>query len=156
MATLWRKSASAINVCGAISRTVVPTARVVASLGFGPVLEGLCSIARRTQAHQKYHHLLEALSRLGFVAMPDGIEAFLYPTPKSGLAEKLRALTPLRTTAKVEIVYVQPVASPGDRCIDFETFAKHVERMGDPVSVLFSAYLRRWTGAAGASRPYGG
>jgi hypothetical protein len=122
----------------------------IQALGFGPVLEGLCSIARSTQAHQKYHHLLAALAKLGFLTMPSDIETFLYPTPRSGLAAKLRALAVMPTSAKVEIVYVQPVATPGDTCIDFETFAEHVGRSSDPVSLLFAAHLRKWTQPAGA------
>jgi hypothetical protein len=124
----------------------------VEALGFDPVLEGLCSIARSTQAHQKYHHLLAALSKLGFLTMPSDIEAFLYPTPRSGLAAKLRAVAPVPTKVRVEIVYVQPEATPGGTCIDFGTFAEQVERLGDPLSTLFSAHLRRWTEPAGSTR----
>jgi hypothetical protein len=125
----------------------------IQAMGFGPVLEGLCSIARSTQAHQKYHHLLAALTKLGFLTMPSDIETFLYPTAQVGLSAKLRALAPLPTSAKVEIVYVQPVATPGDTCIDFETFAEHVGRSGDPFSLLFSAHLRKWREPAGAIIP---
>jgi hypothetical protein len=45
------------------------------------------------------------------------------------------------------------VATPGDTCIDFASFAAHVGRHDDPVSALFAAHLRKWTEPAGSSRP---
>lgn len=126
--------------------------RKAREVGFTRVLEGLCSIARSTQAHQKYHHLLTALARLGFLSMPADLEAFLYP-PRRGLSERLRAMTVVPTSAPIEIVYLQPVATRGDTCIDFATFAAHVERQGDPLSALFAAHLRRWSAPAGSIPP---
>ena len=53
----------------------------------------------------------------------------------------------------IEVIYVQPAAAPGDRCIDFAQFAAHVGQFGDPLSARFAASLRRWEEPAGAPAP---
>ena len=54
---------------------------------------------------------------------------------------------------EIEVIYVQPVGSEGDACIDFEQFAAHVERHEDAASKLFAEHLRRWVALAGSERP---
>ena len=53
----------------------------------------------------------------------------------------------------MEIIYLQPEASTDDRCIDFETFAKYVERSSDPLSKHFATHLRLWRAPAGSREP---
>jgi len=122
-------------------------------LGFRKIVDGLCAIVRKTTAHQKYHHLLSLLSGLGYVTMPADIRDFLYPAPRFGLTERLRHVVATDVESAVEVIYVQPAAAHGDRCIDFERFAVYVERHDDALSRLFAAHLRRWRDAAGASMP---
>lgn len=124
-------------------------------VGLTGVLEGLCAIARHTTAHQKYHHLFAALARLGLVSVPTDLEDYLYPAPRPGLSRRLSEIAPraLSPEPAVEIVYVQPEKTEGDRCIDFATFAAFVERSADPLSAAFAAALRRWTAPAGAAPP---
>lgn len=45
--------------------------RSAQSLGFGPVLEGLCGIFGRSQAATKYLHLARTLAERGFVDLPN-------------------------------------------------------------------------------------
>lgn len=122
-------------------------------LGFRKIVEGLCSIMRKTSSHQKYHHLATMLAGLGYVTMPDDIREFLYPSPRVGLGERLREIAPTSVESSVEVLYVQPLTSDGTRCIDFERFAVFVEKHDDPLSRLFAAHLRRWSAVAGTALP---
>jgi hypothetical protein len=122
-------------------------------LGFRKIVEGLCSIIRKTNSHQKYHHLMTALAGLGYVTMPGDIREYLYPAPRVGLSERLRQVAPTATDSAVEVLYVQPEATEGNRCIDFERFAVFVEGHDDPLSRVFAAHLRKWKDAAGACVP---
>lgn len=122
-------------------------------LGFRRIVEGLCSIIRKTQAHQKYHHLLTILVSLGYVSMPEDIREYLYPNPRVGLSKHLALVVPTSLDSLIEVLYVQPEQTEGAGCIDFETFAEFVGRHDDPLSVTFAAHLRRWRDAAGTSVP---
>ena len=53
----------------------------------------------------------------------------------------------------IEIIYVQPEATEGDRCIDFARFAEYVGRRNDPLSKHFAEHLVKWRTIAGASEP---
>lgn len=122
-------------------------------LGFRKIVEGLCSIVRSTTAHQKYHHLLSLLAGLGYVTMPADIREYLYPRPRPGLSARLEQIAPTALESTIEVLYIQPTNTEGDRCIDFETFAEHVARHDDPLSQTFAAHLRKWRDAAGACVP---
>ncbi len=122
-------------------------------LGFKPILEGLKAIMRSTAAHQKYHHLANQLSALGFWTLPDDIENYLFPEPRSGLTKQLEAIKLADLDTEIEVVYIQPNKDDGNPCIDFEQFAQHVEGCGDPFSLRFSESLRRWREPAGAFCP---
>jgi hypothetical protein len=125
-----------------------------ARIGFRPIVEGIREIVLSTTAHQKYHHLAAALARLGYLRLPDDLEAHLYPTVQSGLRARLEAIEVEPVEASVEVIYLQPEATAGDaRCIDFARFAEHVERHADPLSEMFARALRGWRGAAGARVP---
>jgi hypothetical protein len=123
-------------------------------VGFARIVSGIVEISQATKAHQKYGHLLHALAAQGCVRLPDGLDDHLWPGVRPGLGKLLRQVevTVGDGELEVEVVYVQPTASDGDSCIDFETFAAHVERYCDPVSGAFVASLRRWVGGAGAER----
>ncbi len=132
-------------------------------LGFRKIVEGICSIVRKTTTHQKYHHLVSTLAALGYVKMPDDIQEFLYPAPKVGLSERLRKVEATAGESTVEVLFVQPKRSPARegprrrsddyRCIEFAEFAEFVERHDDPLSKVFAAHLRKWTATAGSSVP---
>ncbi len=122
-------------------------------LGFRRIVEGICDIVLATPAHQKYHHLVAILARLGFISTPDDLEEFLFPRVRQGLTARLRQISVEQRDPPIEVIYLQPAATEGARCIDFETFAAHVERHADPFSQAFAAHLRKWVHSAGASRP---
>jgi hypothetical protein len=121
-------------------------------LGFRPIVEGIRQILRHTSAHQKYFHLASALSALGYLALPDDLPTFIYPTTRPGLTKRLEAIAVIGPASDVELVYIQPNAPTTSThlTIDFERFAQHVERHDDEVSRLFAESLRRWGTGAGA------
>jgi len=120
-------------------------------LGFKKLVEGIRSIVLATTAHQKYHHLTSALAELGFLSLPPDLQDFLYPQPRPGLTERLRAIVVADINPTIDVRYLQPLSTEGDSCIDFETFATYVDCHDDPLSALFARHLRRWTTAAGSS-----
>lgn len=124
-------------------------------LGFRPIVEGIHSIIKATSAHQKYHHLSAALARLGYLELPPDLETYLYPAPRSGLSAKLAQIVVAPIDSPIEVIYVQPTATSGDRCIDFDRFARYVARFDDPFSRRFGAHLLRWRESAGAQVPGG-
>jgi len=124
-------------------------------LGFRPIVEGIRSIVRATSAHQKYHHLCTALARLGYLELPTDLEKYLYPAPRSGLSARLSQIAVGPIDSPIEVIYVQPTATSGDRCIDFDRFANYVAQFEDPFSQRFSSHLLRWKEDAGARAPIG-
>lgn len=120
-----------------------------AELGFAPFVEGIRDILQYTTAHQKYHHLARMLGELGFLALPEELEDLIYPRPQRGLTKMLEQITVTDLRPRIEVIYLQPEQTPGNRCIDFGLFASHVEKHEDDLSRLFAAYLRRWTLPAG-------
>ena len=125
--------------------------------GFRKVVEGLCSIIRKTNAHQKYHHLMSALAGLGYVKMPSDIREYLFnPAPRVGLSERLRQVETVGADSAIEVWFLQPEKLPDDKfagVIDFTQFAEFVDRHDDPLSRVFAAHLRKWKDAAGACVP---
>lgn len=119
-------------------------------LGCRAIVQGIVDITRKTQAYQKYGHLLQALARHGCLRCPAELDQHLWPTPRAGLRRQLDQVevTVAEQEYAVEILYVQPHGGDCD-IIDFETFASHVEQNEDPVSQRFAASLRAWTQPAG-------
>jgi hypothetical protein len=122
-------------------------------LGFRRIVEGIRSILLKTTSHQKYHHLARALGRLGFLDLPSDLASYVYPMPRPGLLVKLAEIVVSAQDLPIEVIYVQPEKSTGDRCVSFEEFATHVEKYADPFSARFSEHLRRWQSRAGRDAP---
>ena len=126
-------------------------------VGFRAVVEGIVQLAYAARKHRthmaKYLHLLRVLDGLGFVKLPDDLEAYVFAENRTGLTRKLEAITVASLDPPITILYVQPTRTGDDQQeIDFLTFAEVVERQEDPVSRMFAEYLRRWTWPAGARR----
>lgn len=122
-------------------------------LGFRAIVGGFCSILLETKAHQKYHHLTAALARLGYLTLPADLAAHIYPQPKRGLTERLRAIQVSALESSVEVLYVQPNPTEGVRSIDFAQFAEFVGRHDDPLSKVFATHLLSWLALAGSREP---
>lgn len=122
-------------------------------LGFTPIVEGIRSILGATSSHQKYHHLATALARLGYLELPSDLESYVYPLPRPGLSARLQEVRVIDRVSTIEVLYVQPEKTEGDRCIDFETFAAYVQRFDDPVSQRFAERLLTWREPAGSIPP---
>jgi len=124
--------------------------------GLPCILEGIKAIALKTNARQKYYHLLVSLSELGLMSLPADLEDYLYPRARPGLTERLRQVTAEvhNPGPTLKVIYIQPQVTDAARCIDFNTFAVYVDRFDDPVSREFSAALRRWAVVrAGETKP---
>ena len=123
-------------------------------IGFRAILEGLLKIITHTTSHQKYYHLLSALSNAGFISLPRELGAALFaasPTPHTHLYERIK-LVPL--TPSIQVLYLQPVIEEGlEDHVDFETFATFLEARDDGFASSFASYLRRWTTPAGTIPP---
>ncbi len=126
-----------------------------AELGFRPLVEGIRRIAMATQAHQKYHHLLEALEQQGCLRLPPGLAEHTFPQPQRGLSRLLHAVEVTAAPGEwaIDVVYVQPNLPPGARGVDFATLADLIATHPDPLSQSFAAHLRGWTTPSGAKRP---
>ncbi|MEM1416578.1 MAG: hypothetical protein AAGH15_16825 [Myxococcota bacterium] len=125
-------------------------------VGFRAIALGIRAIALRTDAHRKYFHLLAALAELGYLALPEDLEAHVFPRPRRGLRKRLEAIEVVGPDAVVEVVYVQPTRAEDDAAgivIDFHEVAARVSSHDDVVSRLFSEYLRRWSTPAGRRMP---
>lgn len=107
-------------------------------LGFRQIIEGIRTILLKTDAHQKYHHLAASLARLGYLRLPTDLAKHIYPTPQPGVLRVLETIVVEPLDSAVEVIYLQPEASAGDRCIDFALFAEHVRRHPDPFSARFA------------------
>jgi hypothetical protein len=125
-------------------------------IGFERIVQGIVEISQATHAYQKYGHLLHVLADHGCVRLPEGLHEHLWPKVRPGLGKLLDAIEVSvgGDEFAIEVVYLQPTGgSAGERVIDFEEFALHVERHSDPVSELFAASLRRWVAQAGSQSP---
>jgi len=72
---------------------------------------------------------------------------------RTGLTPLLEKVAVAPFDSAIEVIYVQPEVTGGDRCIDIGTFASHVARHDDPVSQRFAATLEKWRRPAGSSVP---
>lgn len=128
-------------------------------LGFKEIVNGVRSIILTTTAHQKYHHLSTTLARLGYLSLPPDLASHIHPKPSDRLMSKLAEIVVTDTNPDVEVIYIQPTTPPRrdgyepDRCIDFEMFAKHVEKFDDRLSRNFAEHLRLWKAVAGSRLP---
>jgi hypothetical protein len=122
-------------------------------LGFRRIVEGLRSIILATTAHQKYHHLAVALARLGHLNLPPDLWNHLYPVPGPRVLAHLDKIEVAPADPPIEVIYIQPEGTDGDRCIDFARFSEYVGRHSDPFSQRFAEHLLRWRAAAGSSEP---
>lgn len=120
--------------------------------GMSFVLKDLKELAkvRNKQYRHKYFHLLHAVSELGLIELPNGLEEAVYASVSSGVNELTDKIKILKTP-RVHIVYVQPTrpktSEPEDdtvKYIDFAYFASHVESQGQ-LGCQLAHYLRRWT-----------
>jgi len=111
------------------------------------------ALGRSVQQSRPYHHLASALARLGYLTTPKDLRQFVYPSPRVGLSARLAAVQAAGLDSAVEVIYVQPEATPGVRAIDFAQFAEFVGRYPDPLSQTFAPHLLKWRAEAGSSEP---
>jgi hypothetical protein len=122
-------------------------------LGFRRIVEGIREIILNTTAHQKYHHLAFVLARLGYLRLPSDLRGHIYPVPHPRVLSRLAGIAVAEGDPAVEVIYIQPQATDGDRCIDFARVAEYVGRQSDPFSRRFAEHLVLWTAVAGSREP---
>ncbi len=116
-----------------------------ASLGLAPILEGVVAVARKSNAHGKYAHLLALLAEHGCLRLPPDLLAKAHSDRRQGL-RALQAQVEVTVAPgewATEVLYVQPNGA-GENCIDFERFAAVVEKRDDALSQRFARSLRTW------------
>ncbi|MFW5877024.1 MAG: hypothetical protein ACOCXM_09825 [Myxococcota bacterium] len=121
--------------------------------GFRAILRELVAIARRTQATRKYFHLLSALADAGFLELPADLEAHLYPRIRRGLDARLAAIEIVDHDPPIELLYLQPSPTDGDRCLGFADAARHLRTTGEPLAQRLAELLERWAEEPAGSRP---
>lgn len=124
--------------------------------GSREVVRGICDLVRASDHRRKYLHLVDRLARLGLVEVPHGLADVVFADGSAHRRAASKLLAELRPSAvdlPIEIVFVQPAHDETQLCIDFERFAAHVERRGDPFSRRFAASLRGWVSPAATSAP---
>lgn len=122
--------------------------------GFRAILEDLIAIARRSKAKRKYFHLLHALAEAGFLDLPAELEAHLYPHVRPGVDAQLAATRVADRDPPIDVLYLQPGATDGDRCLTFPEAARHLRTTTEPLACRLADLLESWAGEkAGARQP---
>jgi hypothetical protein len=120
-------------------------------VGFHRFVEGFKDILLATSAHQKYFHLAKMLADTGFLRLPDGIEEYLYPSPRPGLTKLLKQIKVTPLQPEIEILYLQPISNGDAGVKSFDQFAAYVAQFGDTLSQRFAQSLKSWQTAAGSA-----
>lgn len=118
-------------------------------VGFHRFVEGFKDILLATSTHQKYFHLAKMLAVLGFLQLPNGIEEYLYPSPRPGLTKQLKQIEVTDLQPEIEILYLQPKSNGDAGVKSFDQFAAYVAQFDDVLSQRFAQSLNRWRTAAG-------
>ena len=82
--------------------------------------------------------------------MPQDIEEYLFPEPRSGLKKRLQNIEVTSINPSVEVIYLQPEKEEGIDCIDFIEFAGHLKKYSDPLTTRFRDSLLKWRSPAGS------
>lgn len=120
--------------------------------GLDELVRGVVSICKRTQAKQKYVHLLYELEQLGLVNGVDNVlkKAFCAKT-KRGISEELNKIEfCCEALPKPRAVWIQPEPAPccdDIQFVSFMDFAAAVDKIKDEdimVRKSFTTFLRKW------------
>ena len=112
-------------------------------VGLGALIEGLLMIFRATNAKRKYFCLLDRLSHMGLLEIPDEMRRILDGPDLRGIDETADRVRVTCDVAEHHIVYVQPQGS-GPGIISFDEFGTTVGRHDDPLSRRFARSLDEW------------
>ena len=95
-------------------------------IGMKVLVEGICHIARVSSYKKKYDHLLRKLVELGLIDKSSNY------TGKSNI---------------VDIIYIQPRITDGNKCIGFEWISNWMKKKhwNSEFEVEFAAKLREWS-----------
>ena len=116
------------------------------------ILSDLKEIVQATDEKKKYYHLLNDLSDLGLIKLPENLEGMIYPGSVRGVNSCIGDIYVPEFEWKPEVVYVQPRKPmckdkqpkvEGFKYIYFDEFAEIVESQGN-MGGLFAGYLRKW------------
>lgn len=121
--------------------------------GLNTLLDHVAGIAARSPQQAKYVHLLVALEGMNLLRLPSDLPQYAFPKVRPGIKERLRAVEVLQTGATIEIVYVQPGGTGGDRVISFESVAGYLSGLDDPLARTFAKYVEGWIEPAASRAP---
>ena len=102
---------------------------------------------------KKSVHLLSALEEPDLVSLPADLDAYAFPKVRRGITDRLRDVGVSGTNTAVEVVCLQPTGTGQEGIISFETAAEYLASQDDPLALVLSDYLRRWTERAGERPP---
>lgn len=112
-----------------------------AEAGFGVLLGGVLDISRipGLRSKNKYFALLDYLSKLGQISVPEEIRK----SPIWGTAKAVKDIAVTSAVTSTKVIYVQPKGG-GPEVIDFDYFRAVVKEHADPVSGRFEKSLAEW------------
>ena len=97
------------------------------TVGMKALVEGICQIASVSSYKKKYNHLIKKLEKLGLI---DNKRKF------SGKSDG------------IDVIYLQPHITDGDKCIDFEWISNWMRQKyrNNEFELVFANTLKEWSG----------
>ena len=130
--------------------------------GMARILSDFKEIAKASDSRKKYFHLMNALSEMELLRLPNELEEKIrnvVTRDSTNLISEIEVLP--SAEPKIEVIFIQPKNNPkkdtrteqGDfRYIYFDEIADSIQRYGE-LGRLFARYLRRWKTKPGKYPP---
>lgn len=119
--------------------------------GFNKLLQGVLDLLLGSRSRGKYFSLLDHLSMLGLVEIPDKVKDIMKGSGQKGIGNAVRSIAITSTVKKTRVIYVQPDGN-GEDVVNFNEFREVVKRHMDPISVRFEKSLERWASEIAGGR----
>jgi hypothetical protein len=117
-------------------------------VGLKELLGGLLEIFRATSSKHKYFCLLQLLSKMGLLSIPEEMENLFKQHRLQGVTELSHEIEISCHTEEPIVVYIQPnrhTYEQGKIIISFDDFRAVVERHDDQISKRFAQSLKEWS-----------
>ena len=126
--------------------------------GLARILSEFKKITVASRSRKKYFHLINALSVMGLLSLPEELKQMMRRGETRGSTRLIQDIEVLDSIeSKIEVVFVQPHKHEVDRQngfhhIYFDEFANRIESAGE-LGCLLAGYLRRWETGPGCCPP---